>query len=412
MSPPPSLAGAAAPPAVDVASATPLIARAAIAAVLTPILGYWVPMHVFEWLIEGMGILGGLAVLFTLIPAMMGGAYIAIVAAMRVGRPVGTKPFVPAIEELLVALLGLIAPNLPSWFGVRPAEGVGQPLTIQAIVVLLGLLVCGGLLGGLSWVPAIQVGSIRPGRELTARAMVAALMPTALLSALLPVVFVGSDIEALVGGDTSSLEHRILVAWGLATLIGIAVGMGAWRDGRPPFLEKPEQLVIAAVGMGLAVAAWMLGGGLNAHPAVFLFQPAIIFVATVVMSTRRDRHEDRIFGRAAPTGRHDGLLIPPGGGIPLGTRETAHVDPATGARETRVEARWLVPRAMVTVADEYRGHDGLTVKSETDTLVVLARTAPSAAAVRVAALPMTPPSVDSPAPRPRTEVTVRTVRRS
>ncbi|MEW6582572.1 MAG: hypothetical protein AB1416_07420 [Actinomycetota bacterium] len=409
MSSPPA-AAVAAPPRAQLA--TPLVARAAAAAALTPLLGYWVPVRLFEYLVESTALMGAMAAVFLLIPSMIAGAWLAVVAGMRAGRPVGAAaPLVPAIEELLAALLGLVAPNLPMWFGVAPSEGVAQPLVIQAIAVLLALLVMGGVLGDSRLLPPIQVGPIRPPRELTVRAMVAALMPTALLSALLPVVLVSSDLVALLEGDTSSLERRILVAWTSATLLGVAIGMGAWRDGRPPFLERPEQVVIAAAGMALAVAAWFLGGGLGAQPVVFLLQPVTIFVATVVLGTRRDRRHAELFGTRSAAARHDeALLVPPGGAIPLGTRELVHVDAATGAREVRVEARWLVPRAMALVADEYRGRSRLVVRRETDREVLMSRPAPFPAAVRVVAVASPPAAPDAPPPRPRTEVTVRLVR--
>jgi hypothetical protein len=382
--------------------------RAALAAILSPVLGYWLPTRAFSTILEGGSLGGALFSLLFFVAAMILGAYVAVVAAMRMRRTSGVPSPVAPIEELLVALLGVVAQSAPLWFGFTPGDGAAQPLAIQATTVFLAILVLGGSAGSHRWLPPIMVGNIRPSRELAVRAMVAGLMPAAILYAILPTVAAGSALEMLVTGEEVDLGRRILIAWTGATLAGVSVGMRAWRRDRPALLDKPEQVVITVAAMGLAAGVWYLFGGLEGPAAAFLVHPAAIFVATVVLSTRRERADAAFFGTPSPAlGIDEPLLVPPGAGIGIGHTETAHEDPATGRREIRIEARWLVPRAFGLVTSEYLGRNGLVLQRESATEMLLTRPGRSPAAVRIVAQPPRPVAPDLPPPAPRTEVRVR-----
>lgn len=397
---------ASSPPGVRVAapSLTPEHAvRAAAAAVLTPLLGFWLPMRAFEWGVENLATLGLVGAFFFLTASMLAGSWCAVTLALGVRRPIGRPPIVPGMEAMLAVLLGLVAPNAPIWFGFVPSGGHAQPLLIQALTVFLVLVFLASDLPSRAWVPPIVVGSVRPHRDLVVRAMVAALMPTAILYALLPVVLIAGALSTVDGsGDGSRV---ILACWSAATFWGVAIGMRAWRNGRSPYLDTPEQGLIAGAGMGLAVAAWFLGGGADAPPALFLFQPAIIFAATVVLGSRREAIDAT---STTSTARLDEpLLVPPGRGFVIAERETRYSDPETGREELRLESRWLVPRPVAEVADEYRGRNLLTVRKESDAEVIFTRGGPRPGAVRVVGRPTGSTEPGAPPPGPRTEVIVR-----
>ena len=396
------------PGAVD-AAGQGVVPRILLAALLTPVLGYWAPTRAFQALVEADPFGGIVATVYFYVGSILVGSYLAIVLALRVRRAPGTPAYVAPIEELLAALLAVVAMNAPVWFGLNPSDSMLQPLAIQACTVFLALMVLSGVFET-HRLPPIMVGSIRPDRELTVRAMVAALMPTAILYAILPAMVATSAIEAALGGDVN-IERRILIAWTSATLAGISIAMAAWRGNKPAYLDKPEQIVITLAAMGMAVGAWTVFGGLEGPAAAFLFQPAAIFAATVVLGSRRAAADAAFFGtRSAAAGLDEPLLVPPGGGISLGVKESRHRDAAGDREELRIEARWLVPRPMNLVAGEYRLRNGLVTKTETESDLLLTRGAPYPASVRIVGRAVQPSGLDASPPRSRTEVTVRLVR--
>ena len=386
-----------------------LVPRAVLAAALSPVLSYWLPSRALPWLAE-RGAIGDLFLTEMLIVAVtLGGAYAAMAVSMRVRRISELAPPVAPIEQLLVALLGVLTPTIPVWFGISSGGGAAQWVAIQAATVFLAVLVLGGAVGDAPWLPPIMVGTIQPPRDLAVRAMVAALLPTALLFVLLPAVVVDVRVDAMSGGVVVNVEGRVLATWVGATLVGMAVGTRAWRDGAPLLLRMRDEAAIAVGAVALAAVVWELSGGLEAPPVVLLVQPVAIFAAMVVLSDRTDREAVAVVPPPppAPSNTVDPLLVPSAGSTFIGRTQTPYENADTGAKETRIEARWMVPRPFGLVIADYRGRDDLVVRRETATELVLSRTGLSPAAVRITAQPLRPAAPDGPPVSPRTEVRVR-----
>lgn len=393
-----------APPRVVVEQGS-IVPRAVLAAALSPVLSYWVPSRAVPWLAERGTpadvvwlslILAGLTLL---------GAYAATLVAMRVRRISEQAPPVSQIEEVLVALLGLVVPTVPLWLGLSPGDAVAQSVLIQAGTVFMAVLLLGGVLGDARWVPPLMVGSVQPPRDLAVRALVAALLPVTMLLALLPAVVA----SALLDESAGDVGQRILLLWMGVTVVGIGVGLRAWRDGEAPVLALPRQAALTAGAVGIAWLAWNLAGGIDAPLASYLIQPVAILVGTVLLA--REREAPATAPVAAPVpmspARSEPLLVPPAGAILVGRTETPYRNAETGFSETRIEARWMFARPFSLVTAVYRDRHGLTVRKETPTELVLARPGHSPAAVRITAQPTPVVAPDLPPAAPRTEVRVR-----
>lgn len=380
-----------------------LVPRAVVAAGLSPLLSYWVPSRVVPWLAE-RGVVGDVFWLSVVAAAMVFlGAWGAVVGAMRVRRISELGPPVSRIEEMLVALLGLLLPAAPLWFGISSAEVVTQSLAIQAVVVFLAVLGLGGVLGNARATGPLRVAGVEIARDPAVRAMVAALLPLAVLSVLLPAVVIG----AVVDGSPDNLGLPVLLIWVGVTAAGVAIGFRAWRDGRPAVLSAPRQALLTLGAMAVAGVVWNVAGGIDAPQAAYLVQPAAILVGAWLLARSPEAEPAAAAPARAPRTGAEPLLVPPAGAIFIGRTETPHHNEATGASETRIEARWMFTRPFAMVTAEYRDRHGLQVRKDTPTELVLVRPGDSPAAVRVAAQPVPPAGPDLPPPAPRTEVRVR-----
>jgi hypothetical protein len=376
-----------------------------LAAALSPVLSYWVPSRALPWLAE-RGLVADIFWLAVIAAGLaLAGAYAALLVAMRVRRISELAPPVSPIEEVLVALLGLMTPTVPLWFGLASGDAVAQSVVIQVATVFLAVVVLGGVMGDAKWVPPIMVGNIQPPRELAVRALVAALLPLAVLLALLPAVV----LQGLVDGSGADVGQRVFLLWVGATVIGVGVGLRAWRDGDDPVLTLSQQAVVTAGAMGIAWLVWNLAGGIDGPRMAYLVQPVAILVGTVLLA--RDREAPPAASAPASASRssawNEPLLVPPSGAMLVGRTETPYRNAETGRSEMRIEARWMFARPFGLVTSEYRDRHGLKVRKDTPAELILARPGESPAAVRIAALPVPPVASDLPPPAPRTEVRVR-----
>lgn len=387
--------------AVEQGSAVP---RAVLAAALSPVLSYWVPSRAVPWLAER----GTVPDVFWLAVVAAGlallGAYVAVVAAMRVRRISELAPPVSKIEELLVALLGVTVPTVPLWFGSPSGDGVAQWVVIQVVTVFLAVLVLGGVLDGMTRTPYVTRWVQLP-RTVVVRGLVAALLPTVVIAAL----FVAGALGSLFDASAPDVAQYAALLWVGATAVGIGVGLRAWRDGEPPTLSLWRQAALTAGAMGIAWLVWKVAGGMEGPRLALLVQPAAILIGTVLLAREREVASAPIASVPTPStpARNEPLLVPPAGAILMGRTETPHRNAETGRSESRVEARWMFARPFALVTSEYRDRHGLQVRKDTPTELVLARSGESPAAVRIAAQPTPVVAPDLPPPAPRTEVRVR-----
>jgi hypothetical protein len=353
-----------------------VVPRAALAAALSPVLTYWLPSRVMPRIAES-GVVTDVFVLALVAMAMaLVGAYVAVVVAMRARRISELAPPVTPLEAMLVILLGIFAPTLPWLLG--SGTSLTSSLVIQATTVFMAILTLGGVLGDGWRVPFAE-------RETLVRALVAGLLPTVILFALLPAVVA----NAVLSSTPTDPSSRVLMIWVAATLVGVVAGVRGWPTGEPPLVRGLTLVALAAGAAALAALVWSVGDGISATGAVFLVQPVAIAVAVVLLGARPERTIAEPASAVTPTPvvrpPADPLLVPTAGSTFIGRSETPHQDPATGRRETRIEARWLVQRPFALVTADYRGREDLKVRKETPTELILARGAPSPAAVRITA---------------------------